>query len=239
MKKFLVAAAGLVALAAPAIGADMPVKAIPPAPLPIWNWTGFYAGIEGGYAWGDSVQSYTLPPTFTTGRYNIRGGEVGGTLGYNWQINQWVLGIEGDLSSSRINGTGASNVFYDCGTICYTTVKALGTLRGRVGYAINNVLLYGTGGLAYGEIGSNLDGFTATNWRTGWTAGAGVEYGFAPHWTAKLEWLYVDFHSFQWTNATVIPVIACAGVNCSTDARFSVVRVGVNYTFGGPVVAKY
>ena len=120
---------------------------------------------------------------------------------------------------------------YGCGTVCTTNVDAFGTLRGRLGYAWNNVLLYGTGGLAYGSIQSNLDGGSVTNWRTGWTAGAGAEYGFAAHWSAKLEYIYyVDFGSFQWTNATNVNY-SCTGLNCSTDAKFSVIRAGLNYRF--------
>jgi outer membrane immunogenic protein len=215
-----------------AIAADMAVKA-PPAPVPAaaYNWTGFYLGVEGGYAWGSSVQFFTAPPPGgSTNRYNINGWEGGGTLGYNWQIQQWVLGIETDFSGSQINGSTGTTATYSCGTTCATTVNDFGTLRGRLGYAWNNVLLYGTGGWAYGGIASNLDGGTATNWRNGWVAGAGAEYGFAPHWSAKLEWIYLNFNSFQWTNATNAN-FTCTGLNCSTDAKFSVIRAGVNYRF--------
>jgi outer membrane immunogenic protein len=235
MKKFLIAAAGLVALAVPALAADMPVKASPPAPLPEWTWTGFYVGVEGGGAWGSSVQSFVGG---TTGRYDIHGWEGGGTLGYNWQVQHWVFGIEGDISDGRVRGTTGSSLTYGCGSICATKVEAFDTVRGRVGYAFNKFLLYGTGGMANGQIQSDLNGGILTHWRTGWTAGAGAEYSFAPHWSAKLEWLYVNFHNYQWTNVNN-GFYACAGVNCTTDARFNVVRAGINYTFGGPVVAKY
>jgi outer membrane immunogenic protein len=226
MKKFLMAAAGLVALAAPALAADMAVKA--PAPLPVWTWTGFYVGLEGGGGWGSSVQSFNAG---TTNRYNLAGGQGGGTLGYNWQVQHWVIGVEGDISGGSVSGRTGSTATYNCGTICSTKLGVFDTVRGRVGYAFNNnVLLYGTGGVANGQIQSNLDGGIVTNWRTAAVAGAGVEYGFTPHWSAKLEWLYVNFRSFQWTNATNV-FYACTGINCSTDARFNVVRLGANYRF--------
>jgi outer membrane immunogenic protein len=235
MKNFSLSVIGVAALllAAPLTGAnaaDMAVKAPPAAPVSAYNWTGLYVGLEGGYDWGSSVQFFTNGGGGTTNRYNIRGGEGGGTLGYNWQIQQWVLGVETDFSDSHINGTTGTTATYGCGTVCATTVDDFGTLRGRLGYAWNNVLLYGTGGWAYGSIKSNLNGGLVTNQRGGWTAGAGAEYGFAPHWSAKLEWLYLEFRAFQWTNATNVN-FACTGLNCQTDAKFNVIRLGVNYRF--------
>jgi outer membrane immunogenic protein len=200
----------------------------------LYNWSGFYVGVQGGGAWGDSIQTFTGG---STARFNISGGEGGGTLGYNWQ-GVWhphlVLGIEADFSGSNIKGSGVSSATYNCGPNCSTNVDSFGTVRGRLGYAWNNVLLYGTGGLAYGDIESNLGGAggaTVSNWRTGWSAGAGAEYGIARNWSAKLEWDYVDFDNFQWINANKGNV-SCAGIHCSTDAKFSVVRAGVNYHFG-------
>jgi outer membrane immunogenic protein len=190
--------------------------------------TGFYIGAQGGGAWGDSVQSFNAG---TTNRYNISGGVAGGTVGYNWEFSpHFVPGIEADYAWAHITGTGASSATYSCGTICATTLDSLGTVRGRLGYAFDHVLLYGTGGWAYSRINSNLDGFTAANDRSGWTAGAGIEYAFAPHWSLKAEYLRVSFDSAVWTNATA-PGIACTGIACSTDAKFNVVRAGVNYRF--------
>ena len=232
MNKVAIAIAAIAALiGTPALAADMAVKAPPPpVAAPAYSWTGFYIGGNGGYAWGSSVQFFTGGGGGTTYRYNIDGWEGGGTLGYNWQIQQWVLGVETDFSGSHISGSTVSTVRYGCGTTCATTVDDFGTLSARLGYGWNNVLLYGTGGLAYGGIASNLDGGTATNWRTGWAAGAGAEYGFAPHWSAKLEWIYLNFSSFQWTNAHNAN-FNCTGINCSTDAKFNVIRAGVNYRF--------
>lgn len=145
-------------------------------------------------------------------------------------FGQWVLGLETDVSGSHISGNTVTTATYGCGTGCATNVSSFGALRGRLGYAWNNVFVYGTGGLAYGNIESTRNGGNVNKWRAGRTAGAGAEYGFDPHWTAKVEWIYVDFDSFQWTNANNAN-FGCAGLNCSTDAKFSVVRLGVSYRF--------
>jgi outer membrane immunogenic protein len=225
---------GVAALAS-ANAADLAVQApvykapVYKAPPPVFSWTGFYLGVQGGGAWGDSVQFFTGG---TTDRYKISGGEAGGTVGYNWQFSpHFVVGIEADYAWAHITGTGATSLTYNCGTVCATTVDSLGTVRGRLGYAFDNVLLYGTGGLAFSRINSNLNGFTAAHDRTGWTAGAGIEYAFNPHWSVKAEYLRVNFDSYVWTNATVPGIIGCGGVSCSTDAKFNVVRAGVNYKF--------
>ena len=228
----LLAVAASLGFAQAASAADMPTKApVKAAPVAApYNWTGLYLGVEGGYAWGSSVQFFTAGGGGTTDRYNINGWAGGGTLGYNWQVQQWVLGIETDFSGSHISGNTGTTATYGCGTGCSTNVSSFGTLRGRLGYAWNNVLLYGTGGLAYADIESNLNSGTVSNWRAGWIAGAGAEYGFAPHWSAKLEWIYAAFSSYQWTNVTNANY-ACTGLNCSTDAKFSVFRAGLNYRF--------
>lgn len=89
--------------------------------------------------------------------------------------------------------------------------------------------MYGTGGWAHGAVDSTLNASGVfTNWRTGWTAGAGIEYGFTGHWSAKLEWLRVNFSGYWWTNASN-GFFGCTGLNCSTDARFNVIRAGLNY----------
>jgi outer membrane immunogenic protein len=231
MKRALLAGLGFVALtfAQPALAADAPLprKTIAPAAAPLFNWTGFYIGLQAGYGFGTSIQTFNAG---TTARYNIDGWLAGGTIGYNWQVQQWVLGLEADIAWANINGIGASSATYNCGTICATNVAALGTLRGRLGFAINNFLLYGTVGLAYARIDSNLNGGTASNWRAGLAAGVGLEFLLGPNWSAKLEWLYVDINSFVWTNVNNA-FYTCAGIACSTDARFSVIRAGLNLRF--------
>jgi outer membrane immunogenic protein len=236
LRQFVIRVASVFTLASAANAADMyhaPEGAggYKDEPVYVAPWTGFYLGVQGGGAWGDSVQTFNDAGTIgSTRRFDISGGEGGGTLGYNWEIRRWVLGIETDFSGSDIKGSTGSTASYICGTTCSTNVTSFGTLRGRIGYAWNNVLLYGTGGLAYGDIKSDLSGGSVDNWRTGWAAGAGAEYKFTPSWSAKLEWVHVDFDSFQWTNATNSHY-GCTGIHCSTDAKFDVVRAGINYHF--------
>jgi outer membrane immunogenic protein len=237
MRQLVLGVAGAIALSASANAADIYV---PPVSgpvsykdeIPVATWTGFYIGVQGGGAWGNSVQTFNAGGTTgSTARFDISGGEGGGTLGYNWQMRQWVFGVETDYSGSDIEGSTGSTLTYGCGSRCATNVTSFGTLRGRVGYAWDNVLVYGTGGLAYGDIKSSLNGGTVSNWQDGWTAGVGAEYKFTPNWSAKLEWIHVEFDSFQWTNATNTHY-SCTGINCSTDAKFDVVRAGLNYRFG-------
>ncbi len=131
--------------------ADMALKA-PPAPPVAYNWTGFYLGIEGGVGWGTAED--TDSTGFDSGRFATTGGIVGGTIGYNWQINKIVLGLEGDGSGAWIRGstTGAPNFCGGAPSYCESDLQALGTFRGRVGVAIDRFLPYATGGLAVGSL---------------------------------------------------------------------------------------
>ncbi len=246
-----------------ASAADLAVAPYTKAPAynpPLFGWSGGYGGIEAGYGWGHSGQTDSGVPVTTTttttttvtpppppppppppsfdGNYATTGGLIGGTLGYDWQTGRWVYGAEGDLSWSDIKGRStvcgpATPTPHPCGT----SLDALGTVRGRVGYALGatgNWLLYGTGGLAVGEV-RGWDSFTPASgsaWRAGWTGGAGVEVGFATNWTAKLEYLYVDLGKAQ-----LFSVVA--GVPETVSFHTNIVRAGVAYHFGGPITAKY
>jgi outer membrane immunogenic protein len=164
---------------------------------------------------------------------------AGGQIGYNWQAASWVFGLEADGDWANIKGsTSCPNPAFTCGT----NIRDLASFRGRVGYAAGPVLLYGTGGLGYanarytalpaaiGFLGSD----TMDRW--GYAVGAGVEWGFAPNWSAKLEYMHYGFD-----NATA-PVPTLDPVNSANlGLRIDTVKVGVNYHFGwtGPVVAKY
>lgn len=239
MQKVLSAIAGFAALiATPAIAADMAVKA-PPSPLaPVNSWTGWYIGGNAGYGWKDPTVSFTpvdpLISFITCGSgscpppasFQINGALGGLQLGYNWQINQsWVLGFETDFDASRIKGTGGTPTFLISASFPSSfqageNIKWFGTIRGRVGYLpTSNLLLYGTGGLAYGRIDENVNlssvgaaggfgfsyfcSFTVTpnpncfvgnSSRTavGFTAGGGAEYRLSQNLSFKAEYLYVD-----------------------------------------------
>jgi outer membrane immunogenic protein len=221
-------AAGCFAVAAlivaqSATAADLSVaplyKAPPPAMAPAYNWSGFYLGINGGGGWGHSNWDTS------SDRIGLSGGLVGGTAGYNWQLGNAVLGIEGDIDWANLKGTNSSTL---CPAGCSTSDTWLSTVRGRAGYAFGGVLPYLTGGLALGDIRAATPGFAgASNTSAGWTAGGGIEFGLTGNWSAKAEYLYVDLGRFN------------CGVSCNglpTDnvsMHDNVVRAGVNYRFGG------
>jgi outer membrane immunogenic protein len=225
MKRVFIAAAAVLAVATTMTAASaadmahrrMPVKA-PAYVEETYNWTGFYAGINGGYGFGNSAWSAATG----TSSFDTSGGLVGGTVGYNRQMGAIVLGLEGDIDASWIKGTTAGA---PCTTSCETSNSWLGTARGRVGYAFNRVLPYVTGGAAFGDIKATPAGFGGVHdTNIGWTAGAGVEVTLAGRWSAKAEYLYADLGD---TN--------CAAGRCavSTNADFTtnIVRGGVNYHF--------
>ncbi len=244
MKKQLFLAAAILAIAtANATAADLITKAPPIAAVPLYNWSGGYVGISGGYGWGHSDQTDAGIPTPSgpvaeDGHYSLSGGIIGGTAGYNLQSAQLVFGLEGDMSWADISGQsdvcGPTSIFpHPCGT----KLDALGTFRGRIGYAAGatgNWLLYATGGLAVGDVEGwdSLTPASGSDWRAGWTVGAGIETSFAPNWSAKLEYLYVDLGKAQLFY--VVP-----GVPETVSFTANIVRVGLNYHFNAPVVARY
>ena len=222
MKKVLLASACLFALAAPASAADLaarPYTKAPIAPAAVYNWTGFYLGVVGGGAWEDANSPA------------MQGGFVGGTAGYNWQTGSVVFGIEADGAWADVNASATA-----LGITVASKTDALGTVRGRIGWAVNNVLLYGTGGYAWidNKISITTLGLTVSDskFHSGWTVGAGVEAFFAPQWSVKGEYLYRSLGSETYFGGVGVPL------NSGT-LNLHTVQVGVNYHFNGPVVAKY
>jgi outer membrane immunogenic protein len=218
MKKLLLAGVALMALGvASASAADIQRRQTMPAkaPLyvqPLYNWTGFYVGINGGGGWGRS--DFSDP--FATGSFKTSGGLVGGTLGYNYQVGQAVFGVEGDIDWSNIRGSAV------CGAIatCETKNDWLGTVRGRLGYAFDRFMPYVTGGLAIGDIKTSIAGVgSAHDTKTGWTLGGGLEAALAGPWTAKVEYLYIDLGRSD----------SVLGSNAKFNAN--IVRAGLNYRF--------
>jgi len=239
MKRAILIAVGLVGLAMPAVAADLPNRMVTKAPVmaePVWNWTGFYAGVNGGFGWARSA--HTDVTGASTGLFNQRGGLIGGTLGYNWQTGPAVFGLETDLDWANIDGSQAACGFGNC----FTTMRSFGTARGRLGYSFNNWMPFIAGGLAYANIRAGQDGVggaASDQWRAGWTIGGGVEAMFAPNWSAKIEYLYADFGTNAATSYTPVGI---RGVNVGASERnVNIVRAGINYHFnwGGPVVARY
>jgi outer membrane immunogenic protein len=223
-----------------AAAADLPVKAAP-VPVAIYDWTGFYIGVSGGGSFGQSTHIDQATGLGDTLGYNLKGGLVGGTIGYNWQVSSFVFGFEGDASwvgqygSNFDDGLAGNSAFTS-----FTKETWVATARGRAGYAVNNLLFYGTGGYAAAGVEAGVkDANTgallasATSTRSGWTAGGGLEWGFAPNWSAKFEWLYMKFESAAFNT------LQAEGPRSSVPLDDNVVRAGINYRFGGPVVAKY
>ncbi len=237
MKRFLLAAAAVVACAAPAAAADIAArpytKAPPPAvPATIYNWTGFYIGghIGGAFAGNNSLEG-------NGGRFL---GGVQGGFDYQFAPN-WVTGIEAEYSWMDRNNTG---VTFPGGVVVTDRENQLGSVTGRIGYTWGPGLLYAKGGYAFrgdnNKVGVTVGGvptaFTTTgNHQDGWTVGTGLEYMFAPNWSAKAEYQYYNFGN---TTFNAGPA-AIVGQRFRDDDH--TVKVGVNYRFGwgGPVGLKY
>jgi outer membrane immunogenic protein len=242
------AVAALVLGTTAAAAADLPLKTKAPPLAVIYDWTGFYIGGSGGGSFGQSTHIDQATGLGDTIGYNVKGGLVGGTVGYNWQVSSFVIGFEGDASWVGEYGSnvddGLANVNHPGGPLSvtsYTKETWLATARARFGYAVNNLLFYGTGGYAgagveAGVKDSNTGALLASSssTRNGWTAGGGLEWGFAPNWSAKFEWLYMKFDS-----APLNTLGLAEGNRSSVPLDDNVVRAGINYRFGGPVVARY
>jgi outer membrane immunogenic protein len=242
MKNFIIAGIALGALiGAPASAADMAVTKTPVAkepPFVVYTWNGFYIGLQGGSGWSHVVQ--TDPRPFTSDAYQPNGGIIGGTLGFNVQYDHLVVGLEADGSSSWIKGytIGTDPLAGNCGGVpqrCFSNLESFATFRGRAGFAMDNVLPYLTGGLAVGwlngqdgDVPANGAFGTGTKTVVGWTVGGGVEAMFNPKWSAKVEYLYVDFVNRTIFNDNVGGVIFPESLRYTT----SILRVGGNYRFG-------
>jgi outer membrane immunogenic protein len=253
MKKLLfasVAAATLIATnAASAADMGLPVKGR--ALEPEWNWSGFYAGLNVGYARGNTVWN-DLDGFENAGgvlaNESTNGFIGGGQVGYNWQFRHAVVGIETDFDylslnqSTRLFALPAGNV----GPTLHDSIQWLGTVRGRAGLAIDNVLTYLTAGLAYGSTRHtnvhpffNVDpNFNLSSTKVGFVAGVGAEYALDPRWSVKAEVLYVDLGK---NSATIAGTAQSTppGNPTTASGRFDILdtmwilRAGVNYKFGG------
>ncbi len=254
MKKFLMGMVGLVAIgAAPAFAADLPARTYTKAPAMIaavYDWTGFYVGLNGGGGFSHNCWTNTSTvggptvPNVSEGCHDASGGMVGGQLGYRWQSANWVFGVEGQGDWANFKGTNlstASTTVFGFPLTNQTKIDAIGLITGQVGYAWDNVLWYVKGGAAvthnryHGYMtGLLLDSSDETRW--GGAVGTGVEVGFAPNWTVGVEY----DHMFMGTHTMTFTTPA-AGVTRTDSVKQDVdlASVRVNYRWGGPVVAKY
>ena len=256
--------------ALPASAADLPVKARPMAPAAAaFSWTGFYIGANGGYGFGghDDVDiletnngalfvSGTWPGSARFGTLEPKGWFGGGQIGYNWQVSNFVLGFETDLQGADIKSSQGSTLPYivapnTISIAAGSKIDWFGTARGRVGLAFDRWMIYGTGGLAYGQNTYNVAmtdtfGFNAAinskTTRLGYVVGGGVEWSFAPSWSVKAEYQYINLGNYP-LGAIETTAAGASTFAIATQARpdFHTVRLGVNYLFnvGGPVVARY
>ncbi len=280
MKKILLSSVALLGLTAGAMAADLPSRRAAPAPyvaVPVFTWTGFYVGVNAGYGFSTGTNNngaFAVAPgggstlsaplggfagVVTPGARNDSDGFVGGgQIGYNYQIGNWVVGVEADAQYADLSGnrsgttTIAGGPFPAGGAFFGATgnrqgIDWFGTVRGRLGYAFDRALVYGTGGFAYGDGPNNCNsGFAAgactggnNDLRTGWTAGGGLEYAFTPNLTGKIEGLYVNLErnnnasryvgDFVAAGGGVTPIFATG--RRTRDDEFVVVRAGLNYKF--------
>ncbi len=213
---------GIAAL--PASAADLPQRNVYKAPVvaPQFNWTGFYLGVYGGYAFG------------TGNTDGFDGGMAGGTIGYNWQAlgSPWVFGLEADGGWTNF-GDSASLTAGALTVTAKSEAQAMATFRGRVGYAFDRTLFYATGGGAFLSnklsVSATSGGFTTgisdTQDHWGYAVGGGIEYAFAPNWSAKAEYLYLGLGSKTYFSNI-------AGGISSGDLDVHTVKFGLNYRFG-------
>jgi outer membrane immunogenic protein len=204
---------------------DTPVETSPVSTVS-YDWSGFYAGVNAGYGFsGDTDIRGTVDGG--SGSIGIDGFVGGGQIGYNWQSNQWVFGVEADIQYSDISGTLSGDSVADGFVSFGSELDYFGTVRGRVGYAFDNVLPYVTGGFAYGRneltysdaFGSASDDKT----HTGYTIGGGVEYGLTEQASVKVEYLYTDLGDKSYFQDFGNPI--------RTDVDFHTVRAGLNIRF--------
>ena len=260
MKKILLGTVALIALgiAAPASAADLGArpytKAPPPMITAIYDWSGFYIGLNGG--WGSSHKCWDLTndvglgivnPAAPQGCHDATGGTIGGQIGYRWQASSWVFGLEAQGNWADFSGSNANTVFAN--VTDRSRIDAFGLFTGQVGYAWNNALLYVKGGAAVANdkynsfrtsTGLAIDNASETRW--GGVIGVGLEYGFAPNWSVGFEYDHMFMGTKDVTARGVGNFGVAAGAFSATDRirqDVDLATVRVNYRWGGPMIAKY
>ena len=229
-------------------------KAPPPVAVAIYDWTGFYIGINGGggsarKCWTETNDISLGVGIRPQGCHDATGGTVGGQVGYRWQATNWVFGVEGQGNWANFSGSN-NNLFPAFANVRDTSkIDAFGMLTGSVGYAWNNVLLYIKGGAAVVSDKYNTNFITtnvlidqAKETRWGGVIGAGIEYGFTPNWSVGVEYNHM-FLGTRDVNATGVgnAGIPVGGFSATDRIRQDVdmVTARINFRFGGPVVARY
>jgi outer membrane immunogenic protein len=231
-----------------ASAADLPARTYTKAPPPayvaaVYDWNGFYIGVNGG--WGNVNNFWTLQTaagTFLEGGTTGNGGTVGGQIGYRWQSGPVVFGVEAQGNWANLTGRNTSIALANAGFDNTSNLDAFGLFTGQIGYAWNNVLLYAKGGAAvtdskYSDLITATSAVVATGNDTRWggVVGAGLEYGFAPNWSAAVEY----DHLFMGNNTNNLTTSAGLFATDSISQNVDLVTVRLNYKFGGPNTARY
>ncbi len=220
--------------------ADMPTKApfAAPAAVPAWSWTGFYLGVHAGYGGDKFDYDFANAVVPITATVRSSGGFGGVQGGYNWQLSNWLLGLEADIAWADIENTisvSGPGISASAGS----ELKWFGTVRGRVGYAWERLLIYATGGWAYGEVRTNLSfgspgaiggiglpgavSFTETHRKSGWTGGGGFEYMVTPQLSLKTEYLYLDLGRDT--------IFTAPGLTVTEGTTVHTLKAGLNFKF--------
>ena len=239
----LLATVAAIGFASIASAADMPVKARPMPVAAVYNWTGCYIGGHAGVGWAKRDWSNTANTTAFgdlgpgQGFSQTDSGFVGGgQLGCNYQVNQWVFGIEGTFAGTSIKGDLANRTFgLALDDVFSSKINSIATVTGRIGLAFNNWLPYIKGGYAGANVDfsvsdtvpANVGSGSGTQWHNGWTLGGGVEYGLTPNWILGLEYDYISLQSKNYNVAG-----AAAGVyTFDVTPRISQLLARISYKF--------
>lgn len=252
--KFAAAAAILLASTSIGYAADMAVKAPYIAPAAVWNWTGFYLGGHVGAGWGTTESSLTgiggvaIPGGFAIAQNSRSGFLGGGQIGYNFQSGWAVFGVQGDFDGMDVKGTTPC-----LGGLASCTAKSdwMGTVTGRFGGVVGDrTLVYVKGGAAWmhtdhtlgitaGFGGPGVGSVSSSSTALGWVLGLGAEYAFDHNWSAFIEYDYIDFQKKNIVLDFSSFGVGAATANADIKSKLSIAKVGLNYKFGGPVVARY
>jgi outer membrane immunogenic protein len=252
MRKIALASLALLGLTDLSAAADLPVKALP-MPAPVFTWTGLYVGGNFGWGWGEGAITEGPPgsarfPVGTVFNTNHSNGFLGGVqAGFNYQTPyNLVVGVEGEWDWTNIRGTVTTftpvPAFAGFSVTNTDKIKDIAALTGRVGYAAGNWLFYGKGGVALDQTstsgvntnpnGTLNDTFSNSTDRSGWIVGAGIEWGFAAGWSAKIEYEHFDFGSAAYPSYHISATTGAFSVsNVSSTEKIDVVKGGINYRF--------
>lgn len=255
-KSFAIAIAATIVAAVSAHAADIarPVYKAPPVVVPMYDWSGFYIGINGGWGRADYDHNFNIAGHYNlvagdTFSYSKSGGVLGGHLGYNWQAGAWVFGVEGSIMKTWLDSDVQISPFFPATDTWQSKVDWVATVTGRVGYAWNNVLGYVKGGWAYSSyndyVQDTFDYVSVDGKKSGWTLGGGVEFALSPNWIFGIEYNYYDFGSVNinqpsvnFSGGSFYP-----GTDHDLDLTVQTVLARLTYKFGGyskaPVMAKY